>query len=585
MSNAHTETASVKAAAPRSTESIILAFEQDGFEVTDMVTYHGARGFLARSRTATNYETGERKPAYYVEGTGYQMGYLMGLLAPQVVERMANDYVYNFIPCMLNPNGDPEKYRMLWKLIWSFITLRTRKLRNKYPKDVPEIYVAEMKGLVDGCKKATHGTSTVTLDKLWNLNTAFDLILALVYTNFGFSNFLRFLKKRFTGFQRSMLVMPAFCNGFSVFGEGTSSGDDHFFGREFMLSTGNTLEFTASMIICHPFDKYHHRSPQPFVTMSAPGFTGSLTAMNSCQLGLGVNTIPAANCRPSRPGLNSILMVRHCAQYATSASDVVDMMAESQRGVAWLYIAADGRNDKAVVVEAGRKEAQVDGLQYPSYGLHKLLPGEDFLRRHPHPVPEREGLMQRWNDYEYPAAYFRFNEHLFRYYKKSYNAGWFSEDGMIDKDLKEDNCPRTFYFAPQRESKKDMILVTNMYLIPEMRLCMMSPATVRKANAPQAIKIAKTTYDDIQWRYDALNKTLLDAYGSIDFDKAQEIIDFLNPNGRYPEYSSKHPTSSDGKVRTIQGTISVCDLKALVMKSQYGYYTDEWVWITLPDYI
>lgn len=569
----------------RSTEDIIGAFEHDGYEVIKIVEYEGVRGFMAKSKTAFNYETGEHKLSYYVEGTSFQMGYLMGLLAPRTVERMAVDYVYNFIPCMLKPNGDPEKFRLLWKVLWCFISLATRWLRRKYPKDIPAMYAEEMKGLVAGCKKATNGNTKVTFNKLWNLNTSFDLILSLTYTNFGMSELERYVKKRLPWFNRTMIMMPAFCNGFSVFGAATASGNAHYFGRDFMLSTGNVLEFTAAMIIYNPVETFDGRKAVPFVSMAAPGFVGSLAAMNNYGIGIGVNTVPAANCAPCRPGINSVLLVRHCAQYSQSAQEAVSITTESQRGVSWLYIVADGTADKAVVIECGKKETHTDFLSYIPDNLKKLLPDQAFLKAHPSDIPQQMGLMQRWNDYRYPQAYMSFNKPLFEHFNKPYTDWQFSEKGYVDKKVTDTGCPFTYYFSPQREDKNDLLLVTNMYIIPEIRLAMMNAATVKKANPAQAIKIAKTTYDDVQWRYDVLNEELLNAYGNIDLAGAKDIISFLRPDGKYPDYTEKNPTSSDGKVRTIQGTISLCDLKKKVMESHYGYYADAWLKLTLPQYL
>jgi len=52
-------------------------------------------GIRAHHKTATNYQTGEKKRAFYLEGTPLQRGFLVGLMAHRSVERMAVDFVDN----------------------------------------------------------------------------------------------------------------------------------------------------------------------------------------------------------------------------------------------------------------------------------------------------------------------------------------------------------------------------------------------------------------------------------------------------------------------------------------------------------
>lgn len=568
-----------------STEDIISAFQEDGYKVVKQVSFAGARGLIAESLTGDNYETGEKKVSYYVEGSSYQMGYLLGLMAPVNIERMANDYIYNFIPCLINPNIDPLKRRSLWKVIWSFITYKAFQLRKKYPNDIPQQYSDEMRGMVEGAKDA-NVNSSVTFRKLWNLNTAIDVIASFFYTDYGLQDVKKYMRKQLCEFRTSMLAMPSMCNGFVVFGEGTRNGKDHFFGRDFMLTAANVLQYTAAMIIYNPTDRFENHEPIPFCSMAAPGFVGSLTAMNNHGIGIGVNSLPSANSSFSRPGFNSILLIRHCAQYAASAEEGVSLIRNAQRGVSWLYIIGDGKNDKAAVVEAGKKQKEIAFLSYPPDHLKHLLPDQVFLNTHKSSTPQIEGMMVRWSDSAFSVEYLNFNKRLFNYFNKPYNDDQFRESGFLDGVSTETNCPDAYYFSPLRETGKNLIIATNTYLIPEMKMCMMRKALVDKIkDRPAGIKIAKNTYDDIQWRYDVLNKMLLDSYGDIDFDRAQEIISLLKPEGIYPEYYTKNPKSSDGKTKSIEGTISVCDLKNKIMRSHFGYYADEWMQITLPNYL
>jgi len=303
---------------------------------------------------------------------------------------------------------------------------------------------------------------------------------------------------------------------------------------------------------------------------------------------MGVNIVPAAVSDSQRPGFNSLMLVRDSTQQGDNTENALKVLTEAQRGVSWIYYIADGKNDNAAIVEAGMKQSNIDFLSYVSNWdliLKRLLPDQAYLDSHKSQPPQESGLMVRGNNYQYETSYLDFNEKLFKRYKKDYNEAMFSETGFIDKTYTDTNCPLTYYFAPQREEKDDLVLVTNMYIIPEMRITMMNSRTVFIAKFPAAEMQAKTTYDDFQWRYDTLNKTLLDGYGDFDLDSAQEAIDFLHPSGPYPEYYAKSPKSSNGKATQIEGSVSICDMKAKIMKSHFGYYADEWIQVTLPNYV
>jgi len=67
--------------ASKSTDELAQAFAKDGYEIVQSFVFQGQRGFKAQSRTALNYETREKKTVFYVEGSHYQMGYLLGQMA------------------------------------------------------------------------------------------------------------------------------------------------------------------------------------------------------------------------------------------------------------------------------------------------------------------------------------------------------------------------------------------------------------------------------------------------------------------------------------------------------------------------
>jgi hypothetical protein len=157
-------------------------------------------------------------------------------------------------------------------------------------------------------------------------------------------------------------------------------------------------------------------------------------------------------------------------------------------------------------------------------------------------------------------------------------ADAFSQNGFINRSG-DRNCPSSYYFAPQREENDEILIATNHYIIPEMRYFTMHHWTQ---------SIVGDKVNDIQWRYDELNEQInarLSEKGSIDFEDAKDLTDFLSPLRRYPDYYAGNPRSRDGKEIRIEGCTSVFDLKNKVVESHYGYYCDKWVRLTLPKYL
>jgi len=120
-----------------------------------------------------------------------------------------------------------------------------------------------------------------------------------------------------------------------------------------------------------------------------------------------------------------------------------------------------------------------------------------------------------------------------------------------------------------------MVLLSNHFLIPEMRLTAMKHWTN---------EVAKRNWDDIQWRYDELCRRLVNAVdqGPVTRQKARDIIYFLNPAGDFPDYYNSDAKPLD-QVQ-VHGAASLLDLKELSIESHFGYYSDMWVKITLPNY-
>ncbi len=603
------------------------AFDADGFDVkptpdprnpAKLVAYQvkdGNIGVLGVSRTAKNGATGAPKKAIYVEGDNFQMGYLLGLLAEADVSRMTTEFAHDIAFAFLHLSGIVSSTSPLATALKNLVVDIVFELSQSMKQDIPAEYVEEMQGILDGCRAANPDTKVVWKD-LWALNCGVDCLLAHVYTGKLFAE---------AKIPAALLRVPLMCNAVYLSGEAT--GGRHFFGRDFMFSTAGVYQDTACMIIARPSPR-DGKERRAIVSQSAPGFVGSVTVLNDAGVALGVDMLPSSACDPDRPGLNSLLLIRDCAQYSSSATEVVDRMIAAPRGVSWLYPVAD-RTGRACIVEAGRTLPEGAELPYfdavPSY-LRDALPTLEQIQqlraKYGTPAPQR-GLMARWNDYPFPEDYLGWNRGLWRAFSQSgphrfaelmaaiavdleklgagdlegllatiaaqieqwltgvpYSDDYFGPTSFIDPLWTDRNCPAGFYFAPQRAAHGDTLVTTNHAVTPEMRFMMMS-----EWNA----LLTGTQFDDAQWRYDDLNLRVQQAAaaGPIDWAGAWNLANYLRPgpNPTTPESTYHGGGVADWQAVMVTGSVSACDLDAARIKSLFGYYGDEPVTITLPRYV
>ena len=556
-------------------KQLIAAFASDNFSVdpsTDVIVYNGFIGIRATHKTAVIGTTGKKKKAYYVEGDPHTMGYLMGKLAEPEIERMCTDFnddiIFDFIHWQIQ---DKALREILGEIIEDIVNLISQGIYQ----DVPNQFIEELEGLLSGCKEVNPKTP-VNRKSLWALNVGIDAILSHIYTGI-----LPHGKKYPIELKAEHFKIPFMCNGFAAKGTDPYTQQPyHFMGRDFMFPTADVYQDTAAMIIRKP------TNGNPTISVAAPGMIGTIAGINSSGVGVGVDMLPSANCNPDRAGLNSLLLTRWSIENGKNCEEAVDVMINAQRGVSWAYILADGTTDKACIVEAGASTEQLEFLSYVKdwvvATIEKIYPQFKDLLKNPS-APVQNGLMVRWNNYNYPSIYQTFNETLIKEYKKrepsyqyTYDPRDFDERNYLNKKWTDKNCPGPYYFAPQRENVPPLALVTNHCITPEMRLCAMNSWT--------AI-IVSGNIDDIQWRYDELNRellTLLDK-GHITYDDAKAAIDYLAPYRKFPDYYNEEQKPFN-QVQ-IHGSVSIIDLKQLTIETHYGYYSDEWIKISLTNYI
>ncbi|MFC2094891.1 hypothetical protein ACFLSW_00420 [Candidatus Bipolaricaulota bacterium] len=596
-------------------DQLRAAFSKDGFEVVqaafpdDNTPY---MGLLAEHRTARNREA-TRKRAYYVEGSPWDMGYLMGRLAEPWIQQMSEDYMENFIRSLLPWTRNSKKTPKDWP-IYNWLVKRVNDL---VPPGIPphpalSPRVEEIRGLVAGCVSANPHTE-VTEKRLWALNAGVDCLFALLYQQ-------RLLELLF-GKKAERIEMAVACNSLAILND--AADDGALFARDFMFPACGIFQDAASLVVYNPLPQ-EPGGTLPLVSMTAPGIVGSISAMNTQGVAAGVNVARASISDPGHLGANSLLLVRHAIESAQTIDHAVECVFEAPRGVSWLYpMAADGGpgKDRACIIEAGATPRDDYGhptevLRFFDYARVELkedmaVPSDQYLREHRSAAAEyRSGAMVRWEDYDDPCGergYHTFNERLWKRNLRS-RLAWgevkdqFGRQGRIVLKSTQKRCPSGSYFAPLRGEPGSIVLSSNHYICPEMRLCAMD----KRTNVLDAQHV-----DDSQWRYDTLNHLVQQArWGDeqegarrsealpIPYDEAKRLINFLEPECahgdcpytvkrtcyHYKRYKNRACKQSKRPI-AIEGAVTLFDLKRRTIESYFGYYGDEWVKLQLPSYV
>jgi hypothetical protein len=542
------------------------------------------------------------------------MGWLLGVMAEEDISRMANEYVQNVVFAFID-SAAASLGGVLAPLKELIVRLIADASRVMLP-DIPPAYIEEIDGIVEGCRSANPWTR-VRRESLLALNLGFDYLLAHIYSGKLFAD---------RGYSPRLLKTPLGCNAFSL--SGAAAGGRHFFGRDFMFPTADVLQDTACLIIHRP-DAAAGRPPLAFVSQTAPGIVGSMVGLNAKGVAMGVDMLPSRFCNPDRPGFNSLLLVRDCLHACSSAAEAVHHVTEAPRGVPWLYPVADAGGG-AYVIEAGPRLSPGEEFPYSThvpFYYRRRLPQRQYIemvrRKYGTPLPDK-GLVARSRDYRFPQDYIEdWNEQLWHAFDRSwilrladtsldfiesiadgfkgksgslwrmlggeieklnqgsaaYSPSYFTERGYINATWTDSNCPGPFYFAPQRANRPDVLVATNHCISPEMRLAGMSEWT--------AI-LAGSSLNDIQWRYDELNREILDALDAapsgIDEQAAWQLIDFLRPNGKFPEYHNPGG-ARDWREVQVYGSVSLCELTGRTLTSLFGYHGDEPLTIHLSAYL
>ena len=140
------------------------ALNRDGFTVIDFtkdsrynswsqsggyLEFQGQIGIAAENLNALNAQTGRPKKAYYLEGSGKQMGTLMGLMAESEISLMAVNYSENVVLELIHVEklGSSKLIKMIQNIL---INLLGDGCEKSMKEDIPLTYRQELEGIFEG---------------------------------------------------------------------------------------------------------------------------------------------------------------------------------------------------------------------------------------------------------------------------------------------------------------------------------------------------------------------------------------------------------------------------------------------------
>ncbi|HJP03182.1 MAG TPA: C45 family autoproteolytic acyltransferase/hydrolase [Planctomycetota bacterium] len=132
------------------------------------------------------------------------------------------------------------------------------------------------------------------------------------------------------------------CSGFALFGEATADGT-LYHGRVLDYLRGVGLEQNAVVMVIRP-DEGH-----AWVNVGYAGFTGTVTAMNERQIGLGEMGGRGEGDWDGKPMAQ---LMREVMEKADSLDDVIEIMGGSARTCEYYYVASDGKTNDAIGIAA-----------------------------------------------------------------------------------------------------------------------------------------------------------------------------------------------------------------------------------------
>jgi hypothetical protein len=577
-------------------------------------------------------QEGSHKRVFYVRGTPYEMGFLMGQAAPAEVEALCTTYLHHIAPQFVSESFDlsmraaPLFYQSAYEMLLGALTHLLIHGANeafaaaRKAGDVPDRYVQEMQGLLDGVA-STQLVSAVTMERLVACNYGMDYLMSQIFSGELFRKVKKAwdamdpeLKKQLPDFEKEFLSVPDMCNAFVATGPATRSKQDTFLARDFQFNNAHVFHRYCTLIVRCPVEKGRHSH----VAVAMPGMVGHVTSFNEKRVAQGVNLVRSGAVDHERIGIGLMFLMRELAERATSAEHAEQVIKEHVMGNPWMLYAVDATGDHLCFELVARKwENKMDRETWVAPTrpqVAPLLPTKDALapwreKRHRQGVWSRTGQppvdtgdRQLW-EWSTPLLRHHGQQRLVEP-RRWKHAGRFLFDSWQEENALVPRVGNDFF--PPWKHQEGIMIVNNQFRNPLLRLSQMNFwATLTERNA-----CGNT------WRYESLASQLKASYGQLTFDKCREAIQFLSPwkQPDYPQnvgYNAAIPnmwdvvrdvvdkqvqkdnedtkeakearaeqTRKDNKAHPhaviISGSLSVVDVRTGYIEAKSGYWGSEW---------
>lgn len=241
----------------------------------------------------------------YLKGDPFTLGYSSGVLCQEFMKELESELLETIrlkVP-------SPIKLWLLKKLVF----LRNRDL----PDYIDRKYQLEMYGLSRGYKDPFPDFAPL-YHRILNYHAAHDLSHAVM---------------------DSPLVG---CTGLAAWGDCTRGGH-LFIGRNFDFSAGRSFDTNKVVYRVEPDEGLG------FISVSWPGMAGVITGINDARIAVFINAAQSSDKR--RIGVPVSLVMREILQNAKTLEEAIKIIRDKQVFVSDLYMVADGKTSRAVIVE------------------------------------------------------------------------------------------------------------------------------------------------------------------------------------------------------------------------------------------
>jgi hypothetical protein len=574
-------------------------FTSQGLNLLKGVEVNGDKGWLCEFPGKFTQGTGldgtprgpVTKKCMVLTGKPYSLGYQSASLMPEEGYAMCKYFLRRVALDQLGMFGiqlpqEGERSDKLFKLIYDSTLL----MGKASEPDIPEEYIEEMKGFVDGMHNAGH--PDITYEDLLVLNQAVDATYYLLGSVLGYNPITDKNKKLVNQLRLNMVqiliiagqkdtdpklflekngfrMQPWGCNELALTGKATVDGKTYH-GRDFMFGTADIYQDCAVIAVFMP-DKGH-----PFATVTVPGFIGQSIAMNSEGLSAGQD-ICQVGVTGITPGVGSMLVLRDIVQNCGNLDEAVKRMRAISRGVSWIYFIADDETDSrwgnAVELETITNQYKVAGPEKINV-LERLL----FLP-YINKLDEDQlidgyidgGVLVRGMTWEYPKEFIgNGNDAL----------------DPTNIDLYRAYYGKGIHFPMQHETDPDIVAATNHFIIPRLTILHYDPVVYLGYTMSGQLAESIWRYENME-NYVARYKGSITYFGDGDYPvvgSAGWIIDFLNTQRDYPWFYRGTDLSNPVN-RTVEGHHAVINNDDRIMTGLFGYMTDSWVKIELMNFV